>query len=53
MDVIKAECDPDISTHASSLGGKNTRQNVKDEPQDVSVTSTNQEKEVRNITSLL
>jgi hypothetical protein len=53
MDVVKAERDPDVATRASSVGGNNTQRNVKDKPQDVSLTSTNQENEVRNITSLL
>jgi hypothetical protein len=49
MDVIKAECDRAIATNASSLDGKNTKQNVKEEPKDVSVTSSNQEREVRKL----
>ena len=52
MDVIKAECDPDVATHALSLDGKNMKKDVKEEPQDISVTSSNQEKEVTNLTSL-
>jgi hypothetical protein len=53
MDAIKAECDHDIATNASSLDGKNMKQNVKEEPKDVSVTSSNQEREVRSLTSLI
>jgi hypothetical protein len=53
MDVIKAECDRDIVTNASSLDGKNMKQNVKEEPKDVSVASSNQERGVRNLTSFL
>jgi len=53
MDVIKAECDRDIATDASSLDGKNVKQNVKEEPKDVSVTSSNQEREVRKQTSII
>jgi hypothetical protein len=52
MDVIKAECDRDV-TDASSLDGRNMKQNVKEEPKDVPVTSSNQEGEVRNLTSLI
>jgi hypothetical protein len=51
MDVIKAECDRDIATNASSLDGKNMKQNVKEEPKDVSVAISNQEREVRKLTS--
>ena len=53
MDAIKAECDRDIATNTSSLDGKNMKQNVKKEPKDVSVTSSNQEREVRNLTSFI
>jgi hypothetical protein len=53
MDVIKAECDRDVATNASSLDGKRMKQNVKEEPKDVSVDSSNQEREVRNLTSLI
>jgi hypothetical protein len=53
MDVIKVECDPDISTHAVSSDGENMKQNIKAEPQEVSVSNSNEEREVRNITSLL
>jgi len=53
MDAIKADCDHDIATDASSLDGKNMKQNVKDEPKDISVASSNQEREVRNLTSLI
>ena len=53
MDVIKAERDRDVATNASSLDGRNMKQNVKEEPKDVSLTSSTQEREVRNITSLI
>ena len=50
MDVIKAECDADIATKVLPVDGKNVKQNVKEEPKDVSVASSNQEREVRNLT---
>jgi len=50
MDVIKAECDTDAAIDALPLDGKNVKQNVKKEPKDVSVASSNQEREVRNLT---
>jgi hypothetical protein len=53
MDEIKAECDRDIATNASSVDGKNMKRNVKEEPKDVSVASSNQEREVRNVTSVI
>jgi hypothetical protein len=53
MDVIKAECDRDVATNASSLDGKNMKQNVKEEPKDVSFASSNQQREVRKLTSII
>jgi hypothetical protein len=50
MDVIKVECDPDIATHAVSSDGENMKQNVKEEPQEVPVSNSNQQREVRNVT---
>jgi hypothetical protein len=50
MDVIKAECDADIATNVLPLDGKNVKQNVKEEPKDISIASSNQKREVRNLT---
>ena len=50
MDVMKAECDTKIAKNVLPLDDKNMKQDVKDEPKDVSLASSNQEKEVRNLT---